>query len=97
MSAVHRDIDGSHVTQFRVKIVTWGNSTEKNDITESRSRGILEAQDNFSSTTRRIKNAMFNRDTKLVFWIVHVICAIFPTTKGQFARVSLRKLIECIV
>mgnify|MGYP003691685667 CR=1 FL=1 len=36
--------------------------------------------------------AMFNRNTKLFFWIVPVICVIFPPTKGKFVLVSLTKV-----
>ena len=36
--------------------------------------------------------AMLNRDIKLIFWIVPVICVICWRTKGKFIRLSLTKV-----
>lgn len=40
--------------------------------------------------------AMLNRDIKLIFWIVPVICVIFSPTKGKFIRLSLTKVYNYI-
>ena len=61
-----------------------------------RSQFVLKTERNRSSLCVYILEeyglAMLNRDIKLIFWIVPVICIIFSPTKGKFIRLSLTKV-----